>query len=122
MSRMRGEAKVGGYTLVYDAFALYQLEKLMEVKGINSLLAAINDMGDDPSMGVVLKICTAGLLFENPDATIRDASDLINEVGLKPATETAMTALTGALPQDDGEEEVGNGLGAKKMPGRGKSS
>lgn len=120
MGKMRGTAKVGKHTLVYDAYALHRLEGFLEVKGVQSLVNKINDMGGNPGFGDILGILAAGMTDANPDADLKDASNLINEVGLEEATAAAMNALRAAFPDAD-EGEVGNAP-KKKPRGRGKTS
>jgi hypothetical protein len=79
------------YTLKFSTNAICELEQLQN-KGLNEIV------GDLERLSTVRALLWAGLRAKHPGVTLVMAGDLIDAIGMVPATEVIGRALNAAFP------------------------
>lgn len=79
------------YTLKFSTNAICELEELQN-KGLNEIVQ------DLERLSTVRALLWAGLRAKHPDVTLKGAGELIDTIGMIPATEVIGRALNAAFP------------------------
>ena len=79
------------YNLKYSTNAICELEDYLD-KGLNTIVANME------RLTTVRALLWAGMRAHHPEVTLKQAGDMIDRVGMAPATEAIGKALTAAFP------------------------
>jgi hypothetical protein len=79
------------YTLKFSTNAICELEDHLD-KGLNTIVANME------RLTTVRALLWAGMRAHHPDVTLKQAGEMIDRVGMAPATEAIGKALTAAFP------------------------
>lgn len=95
------EIKVGdkAYSLKYNNKALRTLERTLDM----SLVKLGEMMQENMSIGTLTEIFRVGLLHKNPEITVDEAGEIIDEIGLTEAADAVGKALELAFGESEGE-------------------
>lgn len=102
-NKQKGEVELGDYTLRYSINALCELE---DASGMSAMQLA-NTLGDEESFSVkTLRLMVWGGLVDNhEDITLKQAGEIINDLGAPKIMEAINKAFELSMPDaEDGEK------------------
>ena len=97
------------YTMRFSINALCAFEE-----HVGKSLMQVFSEGEKAELSVTMirSLVWAGLTEDKPDLTLKEAGEIIQNVGLEPMTEAMMEAVQASFP-DAGGDRAGNPQGAK---------
>lgn len=101
-----GEIRIGDHILAFDMNTFCDLQDVFDVADINEVFAEIAALEKVPDFRVMRKIVRAALVKHHGELSLREAGEVMTQIGLSDAASLIGAGVISALPEArEGEED-----------------